>query len=619
LKFNEKLNLILIILNCSNIEIAKISGIDASIVSRFRTGARIPRANSTLFIKLCNGIVRYAQNSFRWEVIKETCKIIDNGNPENEISTYLLPEDSREIGKIKIQKEQSTASHFFGEKLNVLMNMLSISNIRLARAINVDSSLISRFRKGLRTPIKNSKLTMDLCQYLYKKVLAEGLEDELSELINFPKKSKNDDNILMIAFIDWISYRTEEENTGAVDSLLEKMDSYTISKSLNLLPLNMILDSDIFSENNSVYFGIDGFHKAIIRFLGSVATLEKACNLKLYSDQNLDWLVTAPAFMKQWAALMHTVLLKKNQIQIIHNIDRNLTEMLAAIDNWMPLYMTGMIEAFYCERDGELKFAHTLFVAPQFASIHANLIVGTENKGKYQYINSSEDIIYYEEQFDALLKISKPLVKVFTYKNIEEYHFRIGEMAKHGGTSKKLLISLSIATMPSTLLERILTRNEIPPKKIEKILRLHDTRIRQLKKELQSGSVIEYVALPDDEALLSGDVKLNLSDLFLDQTIAYTSFEYSEHISSLVSWLKENDNYTFVPLPASPFEHIQIMLKSDTGVMVLKSVVPSTAFWFGHPKMCRAFDEYLDVIDENGWRSINNRNNLFSILEKYIL
>jgi len=449
-------------------------------------------------------------------------------------------------------------------------------------------------------------------------VLAGGYEDELSELLSISKTMVlNGGDKLFTYFVDWISDKTDAQNTGAMDRLLEKLDTLTMSNR-ELPPINTIATSDILNENTDEYIGIEGLRNAVIRFLGSVVTSKQTCNLKLYSDQNMGWLAADLVFMQKWGALMYNVALK-NRIQIIHNIDRNLSEMLVAIEKWLPLYMTGMIDAFYCKKAVDGRFAHTFFIAPQLAAINASIVVGTENMGKYQYINTAVNVLYYESQFDALMEMSKPLVQVFNEQSLTQYHFRMTVMAKQEGGTKKLLSSISIATMPRSLLEKILIRNEIDQKEKDNIIAFHNTCVQQFEKELQSGSVIEYVALPGDEALFSGEVALNLSALFLCQPIMYTTEEYSEHINAIISLLSENDSYNLVLLPDSPFAHIQMTVKRDMGAMILKNDGPSVAFWFGHPMMCRAFDEYLDGISEKSRIPVGNQNGLFSMLRKYII
>lgn len=620
MNFDEKLNAIFTLLNCSNSKIAKASGIDSSLVSRFRTGARVPRVNSSQFLKLCDGILSYAMENSLWVKLKDACGLAGTGNPKDEIYAYLLPPSHKVISNHQVHKPKLNAYPFFGEKLNALMNMLDISNIRLARSLNVDSSLISRFRNGLRTPPKNSQLLVNLCTYFYNRVILGGFENELSELLNISKPMVvNGGDSLITYFIDWISDTTEAQDTGAMDSFLEKLDSFTVDKNLQLPPVNIIATPDILNETACEYVGIDGFRHAIIRFLGSVATSNQPRTLKLYSDQNMEWLTTDTGFIQKWAALMYAVLLKKNRIKIIHHIDRGLPEMLVGIEKWLPLYMTGMIEAFYCNKTSDSRFTNTSFVAPQLAAITANFVAGTENTGKYQYSSTLELISYSEAQFDALMEMSKPLLQVFSDQNSSEYHFCIGEMAKQQGQVKKLILSPSIATMPKCLLEKILIRNKTDPTLTEKILILHNTCVKQFKMELQSGGVIEYLALPDDERLFSEKIELNLYNLFLSKPITYTTEEFSEHICAIVSLLNEYDSYHLVPLPDSPFSSIQMIVKSGTGAMILKSEKPAAAFWFGHPIMCLAFNEYLDSLSQKSKIPFGNKSSLMNLLKKYLI
>ena len=134
--------------------------------------------------------------------------------------------------------------------------------------------------------------------------------------------------------------------------------------------LDSIITSDILADNAVEYFGIDGIRRAAIRFLGAVAASSKPQTLKLYSDQNLTWLSSDAEFVQKWSILMCLVLKNKNQIKIIHSIDRNFSEMLIGIEKWLPLYMSGMIEGYYCKNASDSRFCHTLFLAPETAAIN---------------------------------------------------------------------------------------------------------------------------------------------------------------------------------------------------------------------------------------------------------
>lgn len=44
----------------------------------------------------------------------------------------------------------------FQERFNMIMDMAKMTNVRLSKILNVDASLISRYRSGTRSPLSNS-------------------------------------------------------------------------------------------------------------------------------------------------------------------------------------------------------------------------------------------------------------------------------------------------------------------------------------------------------------------------------------------------------------------------------------------------------------------------------
>lgn len=615
MNFADKCNLIFHVLDCSNADIARSGEIDPSLISRFRTGSRQPRTKSMQFVLLCKGIIRYAQEQGLLEKLQQECELPGTGNPEDELIFYLS--EKKEKSQISLTKKAHPATGLFSEKLNVLMNMFSISNIRLARVLNVDSSLISRFRNGLRTPLKNSLLLACMCGYFYKIARQNELEQELSDLIGISVLKFASKDEFIKSFIKWFSDENEQYNAGIMDSFLEKLDNLGVLKMPDLPPLNSIVSADILQDQTMEYIGIDGMRRAVIRFLYNVVMSDNPGILKLYSDQNMSWLSADPGFLQKWAALMYTALLKKTPVKIIHNINRNLDEMLVGIEKWLPLYMSGMVEGFYRRSHSDPWFSHTLFVAPGTAAICASIATGTEGEGVYQYSDTKEKTAYYEHQMNALMESAKPLIRVFKKNRVSDYLFFTGELSKSQGLLKRLQASLSFATIPPDLLERMLIRSGIEKEEIDSLLAIHAGCVKQFERELKNGTITEYVVFPSDEDLFAGKVMLNLSDTFTEKTIFYTPDEYSDHIKHLI-FLLENDHYNIVPLPESPYANIQIAVKEDAGAMVQKTDSPVTVFWFSHPLMCKALSEYIDAIGQKGKLPMMSKKEFIKGLEKYM-
>lgn len=97
----------------------------------------------------------------------------------------------------------------------------------------------------------------------------------------------------------------------------------------------------------------------MLRFLSDAARL--GGELWLYSDEPMGWLTDDPQFKANWAFLMLSCLKARVKIRILHNINRGVEEMVAAIRSWLPLYMSGLIEPYACRKPKDPRFFRTMF------------------------------------------------------------------------------------------------------------------------------------------------------------------------------------------------------------------------------------------------------------------
>jgi len=613
-RFDEKLNDVFRILGCTNAELSRAGGIDPSLVSRFRTGSRRPRAASSQYVRLCSGLALIAREKGAYDRLSSECGLLGD-DPEAEIQSFLLSLPA-EAESRKQAKKPYNSNALFHEKLNASMNLLGISNVRLARALNVDTSLISRFRNGLRTPQKNGLFLNGLCAYFYRIMRLNGLQQELSELTGIPLSCVEEGGEPFAQGMRcWLFDETETQSAGEMDRFLERLDALSNTEQIRV-PLTGNPVEIVFAEGDrKEYEGIQGIRRASLRFL-CVAALSETDTLKLYSDQNLEWLSSDPVFLQKWAALMVAVLNSQKTVKIIHRIDRSLAEMLIGIEKWLPLYLSGLVEGYYCAAPAGPAFSHTLFVAPGTAAVSSSFVSGTDDEAVYTYADGEDRVAYFEKQADALFAISRPLIQVFQKNRSHEYHFLSGEASRTPGDVKRLLLSPSLATVPGQLLERMLLRAGTDEKKAEEILAARDIKSKQFERELMGGRVTEYIVFAGDEALLSGKVALNLSDAFSSENIFYTFEEYGEHIKALLRFLNSG-NYDIVPLPASPFSNIQLSVKEDSSAFVQKADAPATVFRFSHPLMCRALGEYIESAGRRSNLSMSGKQALIQYLNRF--
>lgn len=162
---HEKLDRILSELDITNAALARACGVDASLISRYRSGSRRPSAKSAQLSLLCEGIMMLAEDESRFAAL---CRVLELDQKCRKEAVATVLEQWLETADGVPGEENGMnwpACIAFGEKLDLLMKAFDVSNIRMARALNVDSSLISRYRTGARRPSEKSDIVERICLY----------------------------------------------------------------------------------------------------------------------------------------------------------------------------------------------------------------------------------------------------------------------------------------------------------------------------------------------------------------------------------------------------------------------------------------------------------------------
>ena len=605
--FTERVNEILKLLGASSAQIARLAGCDTSNISRLSSGARVPKAGGRTARRLVEGLYRYADEN--GSVFSLAALIgCENASTGEELKAGLM--NWLFDGAPEADRRQDTSSNHvpfrpFGEKLNAVLELSELSNVRFGRLINMDPSYVSRFRSGLRSPGANTKAAHNICNVLVNRLRDQNRLDALAQLMGTAPADPEENGVeeWIQCFRSWLFGVEREDYSGVAEKLMENIDSFSAEPRQALLTEKELLALPI--EEAPVYFGTCGLQNAVFRFLSEALRREESGGeLLLYSDQSMDWLVEDPAFRLKWASLMMACVAKGIRIRIIHNLDRNPAEMIDAILSWLPLYLSGGIESFYCTRQKDSRFSHTLFLAPGSACIEAFHVAGQEEHGRYRYDTEPALLNCARITFDALLAESKRLVWI--YRNAEE-ELPFGEQ----GDLTVIGTVLSLATMPEGTLRAMLSRSDAAPEAKKAAFALWHSRSRMLQNRLENSTVYEFLPLAGDEQLYAGEVWNDLAGI----PLAYTPAEYADHIRQLLTLVENAPNYQFCPLPEPSFPHIRIAIARDA-VKVTRLSDPRITFMISHPAIRDAFLAYAEQLREH---CRTDRLDLRRRLENYLL
>lgn len=576
MSFADKLHQLIEELEANNGTIARFAGFDRSQLSRLRTGKLVPRRESSTTAKLVNGIYLYADNRNELDRLCAFTGISPeaSGDAFREGILNWLYEGIEETQKAAAEKrpvgrprKDRAGLRYFGERLNAAMRLAELSNVRLSQLIHLDQSLISRYRSGVRTPEDNAANAERLCEILFSRIERTGCMQELAALMRQPVNEIDPTD-----FSAWLFHRGDLPGRDilAAEKLLSSFNDFPGTAGSPLPSVKPEAPAEIRGSAATAYYGADGLREAVLRFLGD-AVAGNAAELRLYSDENQDWLTADPSFLMKWAALMSACVKNGTHIQIIHNIDRDLAEMSQAITNWLPLYMSGRITSYYSKKQKEHRYCHTMFLWPGHACIESFHAAGTE-ESIYRYDTEKRELQICEAGFAALMGSSLPLLAALAPDPVVNTDVTV------------IQNTLSIATMPQELVEAFHQ---------PRLTALWQKGHAVLLKRLENHTISECLPLAAEEALRAGTVSVEaVPDM---APLSYTPQQYALHIQNLVKLSGTYPSYRLYPLPETPFPNIRLLV-SETAAQIFHAAAPSFSFGFTHPLMCRAFQGYADSL-----------------------
>ena len=587
--FCDRVKILTTKLGIGSANIARYANCDQSHISRMLSGARVPKSGGIAAWTLVNGLYLCVDDNGKTDLLCDLISCSDRGSAEivkTQIMSWLYEREKSAI-KSTVPPQEKKPYRAFGEKLGAVMELTGLSNIRLGKTLNIDPSYISRFRNGFRSPKSNSKMMADICLSLLERVYDQGKQPALAKLIGVLADELNDREKAFDSLYLWFFNSDNKDSTPFVQIIIDQIGSFPSDLKRPLLSFEEAADTTSLKDSSQIYYGTDGLRRAVLRFLGNVIERGEK-ELFLYSDQNMDWMVSDPLFLAKWTSLMVRCVSDEIKINIIHNINRDLSEMADAIKSWIPLYPSGMIRSYYHKTPNRSKFSTTLFLCPGYACISGCNAAGSENSsGMYRYDTEKQVLKAHEATYRELLAGSGELIHTYKTANAEFF-----DGTDNFGLSV-LGNTLSLATMPEKTLISVLERIAVDENAKARILEERKHFFSVFRHKAESGFMHEYIPIPNDEELFNKQIPIDIPGV----AATYTPTEYTEHIQNVISLSDAYPNYRFFVIPEVPFENIKLLI-TDRFAAAVRLKPPYLTIRFEHPDLCRAFVTYAEHIRE---------------------
>ncbi len=575
MKFKEVLNKYLKELNCSSKKLSDKSGLSESVISRYRSGERTPVKNSEQLNKLTNALFNIAKDSGKNKYTFD--KIVSDFN------SVLTSDDF----------DYTT----FSNNLNTLITSLNINTHEMSKYIVFDASHISRIRYGKARPSNPIEFSNKICSYILNRYKNPDDINNLMMIIECKKSDLSNEKIYSTLF-NWLTSEIVPVKSQVSD-FLHHLDSFNLDDYIKVIKFDELKVPSIpfYKAKTKHYYGIEEMKQGELNFFKGTVLSKSKDDIFMCGDMPMEDMAKDIDFGKKWMFAIAMCLKKGHHLNIIHNLDRPFNEMMLGLESWIPIYMTGQISPYYLSNFKNNVYNHLNYVSAA-AALSGECINGFHNKGMYYLTTNKNEIEYYKEKSDLLLKKARPLMEIYRESNIKEYHLFLKKDENIVCDRTRYISSLPLFTISDELLIKILKRNKLTKEEINKIIKYKNNEFKYMNSILKKNKVFDYIYVIKENDFKNDTPSLSLNNLFIDKIINYTYKEYIEHLKLTNEYAKNNKNYNVLTEKDKTFKNITITILKNNHVIISKNSNPTIHFVIRHPKLVAAIESFNPLVKE---------------------
>ena len=575
MNFKEVLNKYLKELDCSSKKLSNESGLSESVISRYRSGERTPVKNSEQLNKLTKALFNIAKDNGKNKYTLD--KIVSDFN-------IALPSDDFDYTT-------------FSNNLNTLITSLNINTHEMSKYIIFDASHISRIRYGKAKPSNPVEFSNKICSYILNRYKNPDDINNLMMIIGCKRSDLSNEKIYSTLF-NWLTSEIVPVK-NQISDFLHHLDSFNLDDYIKVIKFDELKVPCIpfYKAKTKHYYGIEEMKQGELNFFKGTVLSKSKEDIFMCSDMPMEDMAKDIDFGKKWMFAIAMCLKKGHHLNIIHNLDRPFNEMMLGLESWIPIYMTGQISPYYLSNLKNNIYNHLNYVSAA-ATLSGECINGFHNKGMYYLTTNKNEIEYYKEKSDLLLKKAKSLMEIYRESNIKEYHLFLKKDENIVCDRTRYISSLPLFTISDELLIKILKRNKLTKEEINKIIKYKNNEFKYMNSILKKNKVFDYIYVIKENEFISDTPSLLLNNLFIDKTINYTYKEYIEHLKLTNEYAKNNKNYNVLTEKDKTFKNITITILKNNHVIISKNSNPTIHFVIRHPKLVAAIESFNPLVKE---------------------
>lgn len=570
MRFCEQLNEYITRLDCRGKELAEAAGLSAPSLSRYRTGERTPGRGSAVLTALSDALADMAK-----------AKALPDMDADTLYSAFL-----------QCDEYAGTDKKMLRENFNALIEVMGLSVAKLCRCANYDPSAIFRFRWGERQPAEPEQFAAAVASYVSREMDGPAQREVASALLGCAAEDLGDRAAYCRRVQDWLlgSHAPREDSVSRFLTKLDEFDLNAYIRSVHFDELKVPVAPFQLPTSRS-YSGLRQMMDSELDFMKAAVLSRSTEPVFMYSDMPMTEMAQDPEFPKKWMFGMALLLKKGLRLQIIHNIDRNLPEMMLGLESFIPMYMTGQIEPYYFKAPQGGVFLHFLRVSGT-AALTGEAVSGHHSEGRYYLTKNRAEVAYYRRRADALLENAKPLMEIYRADVASRLNAFLLADSRTPGRRRCVLSAPPLYTADPAFLTAVLQRHDVPAPDQERILAHAKSHREQAETILRDNEMVLALPRLTEEAFERYPMSLPLSGSFYERDIPYTYQEYLEHIDQTEQFAAVHPRCRLELTADSTFRNLQIVMHEGRWAMVSKEKSPAIHFVIRHAKLRSAIESF---------------------------
>lgn len=449
----------------------------------------------------------------------------------------------------------------FGECLRLLLSALNISSNRLSKAINVDSSLISRWLHEKRIPSYRTSYIENISEYLSKNILnsfqkqrLDGVINSLYENIDNQMSVKDQINKLLLESqgysLECKKSQTKKKSPSATKALK--------TKNIHASDIKLNLDSIKECENNlneytslislspedKIVIGDKNILSAFLLLLENATKFKNSVHDTIYIsfstdtsllDNNIDFNYFRNVILK--------VIKNGWKVVFLFKINNNFNRTLNFLNFSNELIATGKFLVHYYKKYDTFFLGKEIIVVPGIGALSCYSTNPNSLADFGFYINNDIAINLFKNYFHALLsRAAIPLTKYYAENEYFEFNCSLIEFEDRIGKRFLCKDSFSTLTLPISIYEKLLKKINFSNEQRLESIKLFKRKLNSFLVNLQYCEHFDIYILSSIQHLIRHK-QISFRTFYGTYCIDLEIKSIISHLENIIYLLKTYDNY----------------------------------------------------------------------------